>query len=62
MKKSTQYKRMETIIHKQFIDYLTNIDSDLNDPKWERVVELCRDKHLPLGEAVEIVEQEFSER
>ena len=53
---------METIIHKQFIDYLTNIDSDLNDPKWERVVELCRDKHLPLGEAVEIVEQEFSER
>ena len=49
------------IIIKMIYNHIVNYDYE-EDPQWSRVIELSRDKHLPLYKAIEIAEKEFNNR
>ena len=36
--------------------------NDMDDPITKRIIELGKEKHLPLSKATEIVEKEFAEK
>lgn len=59
--KIAQYKRMETILLKQFLEWYINQEPNSNDLKYKRMIELGN-KHLPLKDIVKILEQEFPEK
>lgn len=59
--KTAQYKKEYELLFQQLKDSIANYDPCKEDPVWQRAVELGRDKHLPLGEALKIAEQELSE-
>ena len=59
--KRAQYKRMRTILLKQFLEWDINQEPNPNDLKYKRMIELGN-KHLPLKDIVKIIEQEFQEK
>lgn len=62
---SVRYKRYNTMKQKLFDEFTKNWEvyiNDMDDPITKRVIELGRDKHLPLSKAIEIAEKEFAEK
>ena len=59
--KRAQYKRMKTILLKQFLEWDINQEPNSNDLKYKRMIELGN-KHLSLKDIVKILEQEFPEK
>ena len=51
--KRAQYKRMKTILLKQFLEWDINQEPNSNDLKYKRMIELGN-KHLPLKDIVKI--------
>lgn len=60
IRQSAKYKKEYESMVKQLNALLAEYDPCHGDPVWERAIELGRDKHLPLGEAIKIAEQELS--
>lgn len=60
IRETARYKKEYASMLKQINDLLTEDGPCQGDPVWERAIELGRDKHLPLGEAIQIAEQELS--
>ena len=63
--KTVRYKRYNTMKQKLFDELIKNWDvyiNDVDDPITKRILELGREKHLPLSKATEIAEKEFSEK
>ena len=60
--KTAQYKREYAKMIKLLNEQLANDDPCADSPVWQRAIELGRDKHLPLGKAIEIAEQELKNR
>ena len=63
--KSVRYKRYNTMKQKLFDELIKNWDvyiNDMDDPITKRIIELGKEKHLPLSKATEIVEKEFAEK
>ena len=53
--------RKRKIIIKMIYNHIVNYDYE-EDPQWSRVIELSKDKHLPLCQAIEIAEKEFANK
>ena len=60
--KTARYKREYTKMVKRLNEIFANDDPRDGDPVWQRAIELGRDKHLPLGKAIEIAEKEFASK
>ena len=60
--KTARYKREYAKMVKLLNERLASDDPCKDDPVWQRAIELGRDKHLPLGKAIEIAEQELKDR
>lgn len=59
IRETARYKREYALMVKQLNELLASDDPCGDDPVWQRAIELGRDKHLPLGKAIEIAEKEF---
>ena len=62
IRETAQYKKEYTLMVKQLNEILASDDPCEDDPVWQRAIELGRDKHLPLGKAIEMAEKEFSNK
>ena len=60
--KTARYKMEYTKMVKLLNERLANDDPCTDYLVWQRVIELGRDKHLPLDKAIEIAEQELNDR
>ena len=58
-RKVAYYTREKAKVYQQIIDFIENDKSYLNDPVWQRAVEIARSKHKPWMEAFKLAEQEF---
>lgn len=61
MSNQTINSRKHKIVIKMVYDNIMNYDYE-KDPKWSRVIELSKNRHLHLCKAIEIAEQEFNTR
>lgn len=53
--------KQKQAIWNQILESLANDDPYQYDPKFQRLAEICKEKHLQLSEAWAIVEKEFPE-
>ena len=58
---NTTHKRKYklTKAQKQLLDYINSDEFREQDPKWQRMVEIAKEKHMPLMEIIKIVDAEF---
>ena len=61
MSNQTINSRKHKMVIKMIYDNIMNYDYE-KDPKWSRVIELSKNRYLPLCKAIEIAEQEFNTR
>ena len=60
--KSKRYRKEYTLMWNRIVKLLESDDPCGDDPIWQRAIELGRDRHLPLGKAIEIAENEFANK
>lgn len=60
--RSKRYKREYDLMWSRIIELISSDEPWKGDPIYERAIELGRDKHLPLGKAIEIAEKEFANK
>ena len=53
--------KQKQAIWNQILESLANDDPYQYDPKFQRLAEICKEKHLQFSEAWAIVEKEFPE-
>ena len=58
-RRDARITREKMAIWKQLSDSIANDNPYQYDPKYKRLAEICKEKHLPISEAWEIVEKEF---
>lgn len=61
-RRDARIKREKMAIWKQLSDHIANDDPYQYDPKYKRLAEICKERHLPFSEAWSIVEKEFAEK
>ena len=62
IRKTAQYKKEYALMVKKLDELFANDNPYEGDPIYARAIELGRDKHLPLGKAIEIAEKEFNDK
>lgn len=58
-RRNARIQRRKIAIWKMLSDSVANDDPYQYDPKYIRLAEICRERHLPFSEAWAIVEKEF---
>ena len=60
-RRKARIKREKIAIWRELSDAIANDDPYQYDPKYKRLAEICKEKHLPFSEAWAIVEKEFED-
>lgn len=62
IRKTARYKKEYVLMVQKLDELFANDNPCEGDPIYTRAIELGRDKHLPLGKAIEIAEKEFNDK